>query len=416
MTSTTESSKPRDRVERDDGVGTKRPTKRGAGPSFDRARGCWTARVDIGPGADGKRRQKRISASTKREWNEKVARLRVKVLDGSYVERIPQTLEQFLDEWLRGISVAPGTRAIYRRNLLHHVVPRIGGLRLQAIDAGMLNQLYADLAAAGLGPSTIRNQIHAPLARALKDAVRWGRLARNPAEQATAPKARAMKEARPEMTTWTASELERFLAAEAGTRYGPIWTFLATTGCRRGECLGLRWSDVDLDGQRPSATIKQTLTSIEHVPHLAPTTKTGRARRIDLDQRTVTTLRAWRALQAQERLLVGAGYHDTGLMFTLPDGRPYNPEFVAREFARRAQRHGLRRIRCHDLRHTWATLALSAGVDVKIVSERLGHASSLITLDIYQHVSPAMASNAAERVADLIFAGTEKGERGSRTL
>jgi integrase len=377
--------------------------KRQSGPTYDDARGCWTGRIDIGVDQSGKRRQKRVSAATKREWHEKAARLRVEVADGSYVERSRQCLDQFLEEWLNTTSVAPGTRAIYRRNLLRHVVPRIGRLRLQTIAPGTLNQLYADLAAAGLGPSTIRNQIHAPLGRALKDAVRWGRLARNPAEHANAPKARAMKEARPEMTTWTAAELEQFLAAEAATRYGPIWTFLATTGCRRGECLGLRWVDLDLDRRPPSATIRQNLTSIEHVAHLAPTTKSGRARRIDLDQRTVATLRTWRATQAQERLLVGTGYHDSGLVFTLPDGRPYNPEYVAREFTRRLQRHGLPRIRCHDLRHTWATLALGAGVDVKIVSERLGHASSLITRDIYQHVSPAMASDAAEKVAGIIF-------------
>lgn len=212
-----------------------------------------------------------------------------------------------------------------------------------------------------------------------------------------------MRDARPEMRTWTAAELDRFLTLEAGSRYLPVWTFLATTGCRRGECLALRWVDLDLDGTPPSAAISHNLTSIEHVAHLASTTKTGRGRRIDLDRRTVSSLRAWRATQAEERLFVGAGYHDSGLVFTLADGRHYNPEYVAREFTRRLLRHGLPRIRCHDLRHTWATLALGAGIDVKIVSDRLGHASSLITRDIYQHVTPAMASDAAEKVADLIF-------------
>ena len=90
-------------------------------------------------------------------------------------------------------------------------------------------------------------------------------------------------------------------------------------------------------------------------------------------------------------------------MFCHPDGRPYHPDRFSREFDRRVARHGVPRIRLHDLRHTWATLALQAGIDVKIVSERLGHASATITWDIYQHVTPAMQSDAAERVANLIF-------------
>lgn len=100
---------------------------------------------------------------------------------------------------------------------------------------------------------------------------------------------------------------------------------------------------------------------------------------------------------------MGSGYQDSGLVFTHPDGRWYHPERFSREFDRAVERHGLNRIRLHDLRHTWATLALEAGVHVKVASERLGHSSSVITLDTYSHVSGAVASDAAEQVANLIF-------------
>jgi integrase len=106
-------------------------------------------------------------------------------------------------------------------------------------------------------------------------------------------------------------------------------------------------------------------------------------------------------------LLCGAGYHDEGYVFCHPDGRPYHPERFFREFKRMIERHQLDRIRLHDLRHTWATLALKAGIPLKVVSERLGHATTAITADIYSHVTPGMQSDAAERVAALTFRGHE---------
>lgn len=116
-------------------------------------------------------------------------------------------------------------------------------------------------------------------------------------------------------------------------------------------------------------------------------------------------LKAWKARQAAERLQMGAGWHDGDLVFTLPDGRPYHPERFSREFDRRVERHGVPRIRLHDLRHTWATLALAAGVPLKVVSERLGHATTAITADVYSHVTPTMGAEAAETVAGVIFGG-----------
>ena len=127
---------------------------------------------------------------------------------------------------------------------------------------------------------------------------------------------------------------------------------------------------------------------------------------MELDAATVGLLRTWRARQAEERLLVGAAYDDHDLVFCRPDGQPYHPEAFSKTFARRLTQAAfveLPTVRLHDLRHSWATLALVAGVDVKIVSERLGHASPLITWQTYQHVIKGMQSDAAERVAALIF-------------
>jgi len=204
-----------------------------------------------------------------------------------------------------------------------------------------------------------------------------------------------------EMRTWDGSTVARFLDLVHDDRHYPAWLFLATTGCRRDEALGLRWADVDLETGK--VVLRQTVTAIAHELRVANRTKSGKPRPIEIDRATVAALRSVRARQAQERLLLGADYVDGGLVFARPDGRPQHPEHFSMAFDRRVARHRLPRIRLHDLRHSWATLALSAGVDVKIVSERLGHASAKITWDIYQHVTPTMQADAAETVARLIF-------------
>lgn len=148
-----------------------------------------------------------------------------------------------------------------------------------------------------------------------------------------------------------------------------------------------------------------TITVIKGQVHRSETTKTDRARVIDLDAGTAAALRSWKAAQAAERLVLGAGYQDEGLVFTSHDGTPPNPNTVSRTFDRRVARHGLERIRLHDLRHTWATVALANGVHPKVVQERLGHSSITVTMDIYSHVMPAMHTDAADRVAALILGG-----------
>jgi integrase len=143
---------------------------------------------------------------------------------------------------------------------------------------------------------------------------------------------------------------------------------------------------------------------VRHEVHIASRTKTGKGRSIDLDAQTVAILRAEKIRQAEEMLKLGLRPGDDALVFSHPDGRPYHPERFSREFDRRLERFKFEpRIRLHDLRHTWATLALEAGVPLKVVSERLGHSRTGITSDLYQHVTETMGADAAEKVAGLIF-------------
>jgi integrase len=329
------------------------------------------------------------------------------------VQPTRQTLERFLvDDWLPAVrgSLEPSTWASYDRYLRLHVVPRIGAVPLQALDAGTLNKLYSALRAdggrrdgkpGGLSTRSAR-YVHTIVHRALKDAVAWDRLVRNPADAARPPR---VKDARPpEMRTWTAQQLAEFLRLVEHSRYHAPWVFLATSGMRRGEALGLRWSDVDLE--RGRASIRQTITAVEHQVRVAPRTKTGGGRAVDLDAATLEMLRAHRARQAREFLLVGRRPQGDTLVFCRPDGEPYHPEHFSDQFDRHQRRLGFEpHISVHGLRHTWATLALQAGVPVKVVSERLGHSSTTITSDVYSHVTPTMQTDAAEKVAGLIFGG-----------
>ena len=357
----------------------------------------------------GKRRQKWHSGyRTKRDAERALTEIVASLHTGSYIEPTKQTVTDFTKEWLVAIepTIRPSTHFSYDRNLRLHVLPRLGSVQLRKVDAGMLNGLYAALLAdgkqsnggGGLSPRSVR-YVHTIVHRAFRDAVRWGRIARNPADAADPPRAAAT--ARPTMTTWTADQLRAFLEHAAEHRLHAAFVVLATTGMRRGECLGLRWSDLDLTSGRVS--IVQTVIAVNHQVRIG-SPKTARGRRtVELDPGTVAGLRRHRQRQLAERLLIGAGFTDHGLVFCRPDGGPLHPERFSRTFSRESAHAGLPAIRLHDLRHTWATVALAAGEHPKIVQERLGHANVSITLDIYSHVTEGLHADAAARVAGIIF-------------
>jgi integrase len=166
---------------------------------------------------------------------------------------------------------------------------------------------------------------------------------------------------------------------------------------RRGELLALRWADLDL----------------ERAQLAIPVSKSGHGRSVALDAGTVAVLRALRKRQASEKLAFGPDYAGGSYVFCREDGVPYAPDYVTRAFREAAEGAGLPRIRLHGLRHTWASLALAAGINPKVVSERLGHATVAFTLDTYSHVMPGLQEDAAERVAAAI--GLQSGVQASDT-
>lgn len=345
----------------------------------------------------GKRRRKWHSGyRTKRDAEAARVEILSRLQRGEYVSPSKLTVRGYLeDEWLPAIraSLRPSTFTSYALNV-RRVTDRIGSTRLQQLTAPALNRLYGELGES-LSPRTVR-YVHTVLRHALADAVKWNRLVRNVADSAEPPSAKAAR-AKP-MRTWSAEELRRFLEHVSGDRLAAAWRLSAMTGMRRGELLGLRWRDVDLEAGR--VAVVQTLIGEREFSQ----PKTDRSRRsVELDDETVAVLRAHRRRQLAERLAIGPawrGEHD--LVFCQEDGAPLWPQSFSRSFERRSKDAGLPRIRLHDLRHTHATLALQAGIHPKVVSERLGHASVAITLDTYSHATPAMREDAAARVAALL--------------
>lgn len=235
--------------------------------------------------------------------------------------------------------------------------------------------------------------------KALHDAVRKNLVPRNVAEAADPPKLNRAD--RDEMRTWTAAHLREFFAGIAEHRLAPAYLLAATTGMRRGEILGLRWRDVDLEQRR--LQVNQTVLSVSYeIVYGGPKTARGK-RRITLDQETIRVLTGHEAAQRQEIQLIGDNYVDQGLVFAREDGRPVHPDYFSQTFDRSVKRLKLPKIRLHDLRHTHATLGLAAGIHVKVMSDRLGHATTSFTQDVYMHAIPELEQDAADQIADLVI-------------
>lgn len=350
-----------------------------------------------------------VTGKRRREWHSgyptrrdaEAARVEIlgRLQRGEHVAPHKLTLGAFLVErWLptRESQLAPSTFESYSHNVRRHIVPKVGSARLQGFSADVLTRFYAERLEHGLSARTVR-YLHSIVHKALEDALSWGLVVRNVADATSPPSNRAAKAPPPK--TWTASELSTFLDCVAGTRLEPLWRLYATSGLRRGEALGLTWRDVDLDGGTIAITKARVSTECGVVDS---SPKSGRGRGIALDRGTVAALREHRKRQLEERLAWGPAYADEGYVFAREDGNPYSPDYITRAFRKAVKRAGVPKLTPHGLRHTWASLALVAGVNPKVVSERLGHATVSFTLDTYSHVLPGLQEDAAARVAALL--------------
>ncbi|MFQ5382815.1 MAG: site-specific integrase, partial [Dehalococcoidia bacterium] len=223
----------------------------------------------------------------------------------------------------------------------------------------------------------------------LKQAVRWNLIPRNPVDGAEAPRPK-----RPELRTLTPDEVRKLLAFVEETPRFALYALAVTTGLRRGELLGLRWDDIDLD--RGRLTVRRTLQQVKGRGQIPLEPKTPRSRRtVALSALAVEALRRHERLQEEASRQAGSAWQDTGTVFATSVGTPFEGGVVSRTFQSDLSTAGLPRVRFHDLRHTCATLLLEGDTNPKVVQEMLGHSTIVLTLDVYSHVLPHMQERAA---------------------
>lgn len=367
--------------------------------SVKRSGGGWGFVFDV-PTIDGRRRQvRRRGFRTKREAQEALDVERARARGGELVTPTRVTVGQYLvGTWLPMVerNVRPSTMAAYRIIVRRHLIgdddaPGLGNVPLAALDRAGVARFVVSLSDRGLSPKSVRN-VHGVLSKALADAQKLNLVARNAAHAIDLPAMPARRS-----RAWTPEQLAAFLDRVEGDRWFPMWRLFMTTGMRRGEVLGLRWVDVDLERGSLTVTHQRTIAGgviVEGEPKSAA----GR-RTMALDLGTVAAMRAWRKLQTAERLVMGAGWPADDWVFTWPDGGPLWPQSVTSWFKAHAAALGFPNIGVHGLRHSAATWMIGEGVSPKVVTQRLGHAHVSITLQLYAHVLPAHDEAAAEAFA-----------------
>ncbi len=380
----------------------------------ERSPGSWELRYSLGTDpATGKRRVVTTSIKGKREAAEKELRRRLRMLDtGEHVDPTRITVRQWLTTWLETVraEISPKSHERYSEIVENFLAPALGNLPIAKLTPVDIQKAYNDWAtggrrdskAGGLSART-RRHIHRILRSALSRAVEQQVIARNPADVF---RKRLPKVERRELLILSTEQSARLLDAIKHTRtYWPALIALAT-GMRRGEVLGLRWKNVDLDGaiMRVVESIEQTKSGLRFK---AP--KTEKTRAITLPAFAVDELRRLKAQQAKDLALLGIRQDGHTLVCGQADGQPLQPRSLTHEFSRLVARVAdLPRVRFHDLRHSHATQMLLAGVHPKIAQERLGHSSITTTLDLYSHVTDTMQTDAAIRL-DAAFRVALKG-------
>jgi len=355
-----------------------------------RSKGSWQICLDIGRDpATGKRlRHFENVRGRKAEAQKRLHELLNCLEQGAYVKPSRLTVAQFLEGWLRDYvrtNTAPRTCERYEEIVKGHLIPALGSLPLLALQLHHIQKYYAQAlelgrrdGKGGLSALTVHKH-HRILFESLRYGVRQGILVRNPAEAVTPPHGQSKEPA-----MLGANHLQLILDAAKETPYYALFFTKAYTGLRRGELLGLRWGDVDLD--RAPLSVVQTLQQLRGGEYIFREPKSKRGRRlIALSPSLTILLWEYRIKQEHARQLMGKPLQPTDLMFSHPDGRPFRPNSVTRAFHIIAEAAGLKGVRLHDLRHAHATILLQQGVHPKIVQERLGHSSVATTLDIYSH-------------------------------
>ena len=359
-----------------------------------RSKGTWRLRYDGPPDSLGKRRQVSETVHGSKKEAGRVLRDRLASLEsGNHVSRTKETLGSFMQSWLDGYAAThtwPRTLMGYRGNISRYIVPCLGGVQLQTLNPRHIQKLHTWMLDKGLSNQSVVHA-HRVLSEALKHAVEWGIIPKNPAQSVSPPRPE-----RKEVEVWNLDNIQRFMEASRDTPFHDAFLMALYTAMRRSEITGLRWESVDFT----ASTIRITGTLQRVTGHglLAgqPKTKTSR-RAVDIGQPAVELLHSIRGRQLALQAELGDLYqNEAGYVFTNDLGRPIDSDRLSRGFRKIVKAAGLPQATLHSLRHCHASLMLADGASIKTIAERLGHSNPALTLSVYSHLLPGIQRQAVE--------------------
>ena len=378
------------------------PKRRANGEGNIRKRkdGRWEGRYTVGHDPEtGKAIIKNVLGKTQTEVKEKLKKAIEENVGIDYRRAKTYTVGSWLEVWIENyakIKLRPSTFKTSQGFLKNHIKPQIGSIPLadltsldlqrfykHLLDGGRVDRIEAKKKPKGLAPKTVRN-IHQIISSALKLANEQRLIAHNPADGCALPKAE-----RKEMQTLPVEQLTSFLREAKDSGVFALYYIGLTTGLRRCELLGLKWSDIDLE--KGDLRVQRQIGRIDGKIIEMPLKTKNAYRTLPLSTDAISVLK-------MQKCKVG----NSEWVFPSPTGGPMSPDSVLHMLQRVLKRAGLPRIRFHDLRHTFATMALQNGVDVKTVSSMLGHYSAGFTLDTYAHVTTDAQLKAAQTMGNIL--------------
>jgi integrase len=387
-----------------------------AGHISKRGPNTWRVRINFGTDEDGRRRTFNKTIHGPKKAAEKFLLKKLTEKDeGTFIQPSAESLNAYLDRWLVDSAkprLAESTYENYKYLLGLYVRKALGARKLADVRLIDIQRLYSDLTAAGRSPRTVR-YVHAILRSAFAQAITWRLIAVNPCTGADLP-----QKAHVEMKAFSPDEAKRFLAAAKADRLSLLFAFALESGMRPEEYLALKWADIDFAKQ--TATVQRTLVrrKTKGGGWYFGKPKTAKSRRcVPMSREIFAELKAHRTAQLEQMMLLGTEYDRNDLVFANDFGRPLDLKNIrTRNFARILEAAGLGHyekvdnervfvpgFRVYDLRHSMATLMLANGENPKVVSERLGHASIVLTLDTYSHVLPNMQQDATARLGAVLY-------------
>ena len=359
----------------------------------------WEARYTAGyhPGT-GKQIQRSITGRTQRDVTQKLKAATASIDAGIYIAPSKLTLGAWMDAWAENYlnAVKPRTIEIYENVIKSHIKPGLGAVRLEDLNAHMVQTFYNECRKKkGLSGKSIKN-IHCVLHQGLQQAVAVGYIRTNPSDSCTLPRVE-----KKELKPFDDVEIGRFLQAIQGTRLEPLLAITLFTGLREGEVLGLKWDCVDFT--RGTITVnKQLQYDRKSETYQLITPKNGKGRIIVPAPFVMDLLRRQQQTQANDKAFIRSAGVDSGFVFTNELGEHLRPWTLYRAFKRAATEIGRPDARFHDLRHSYAVAAIRSGDDIKTVQGNLGHATAAFTLDVYGHVTDQMKQASAQRMQQYI--------------